>query len=109
MPWTPPTSRQATWSTAALDAKNEDAIFSHLTRRSQALAAASNAITVLVSHRFSTVVDADQILVFSEGRVTEAGNHAELMARHGYYARMFALQAAGYAADELPLEMADGA
>ena len=61
--------------TAALDAKNEDAIFSHLTRRSQALAAASGAITVIVSHRFSTVVDADQILVFSGGRVTEAGNH----------------------------------
>lgn len=95
--------------TAALDAKNEDAIFSHLTRRSQALAAASGAITVIVSHRFSTVVDADQILVFSGGRVTEAGNHAELMARQGYYARMFELQAAGYAAEELPLEMADGA
>ena len=36
-------------------------------------------------------------------------NHAELMARQGYYARMFELQAAGYAAEELPLEMADGA
>lgn len=95
--------------TAALDAKNEDAIFSHLTGRSQALAAASGAITVIVSHRFSTVVDADQILVFSEGRVTEIGNHAELMARQGYYARMFKLQAAGYAVEELPPEMADGA
>ncbi|WP_196716784.1 ATP-binding cassette domain-containing protein [Actinomyces trachealis] len=95
--------------TAALDAKNEDTIFSHLTRRSQALAAVSGAITVIVSHRFSTVADADQILVFSEGRVTEAGNHAELMARQGYYARTFKLQAAGYAAEELPLEMGDGA
>lgn len=95
--------------TAALDAKNEEMIFRHLTRRSQALAAASGAITVIVSHRFSTVVDADQILVFSKGRVIETGNHAALMARQGYYARTFKLQAAGYAAEELLLDKGDGA
>lgn len=94
--------------TAALDARNEDAIFSHLTRRSQALAAASGAITVIVSHRFSTVMDADQILVLSQGRVAEAGNHAELMARQGYYARVFTLQAAGYAAEEPPPQTGGG-
>lgn len=93
--------------TAALDAKNEDAILSHVTRRSRSIAEATGAITVIVSHRFSAVVDADRILVFSEGRVTESGDHAELMARDGYYARMFKLQAASYAAEEPPTKMTD--
>ncbi len=53
-------------------------------------------ITVLVSHRFSTVRMADLILVVSGGRIAEAGDHRALMARDGIYAELFTLQAAAY-------------
>ena len=53
-------------------------------------------ITVLVSHRFSTVRMADLILVMADGRIVEAGSHQELMARNGLYAELFMLQAAAY-------------
>jgi ATP-binding cassette subfamily B protein len=61
-------------------------------------AATTGAITVLVSHRFSTVRTADTIVVLSGGRVTETGSHAELMARGGEYAALYELQASGYRA-----------
>ena len=51
---------------------------------------------VLVSHRLSTVRYADQIVVLSEGEVVEVGSHDALMAAHGRYAELFALQAARY-------------
>ena len=53
-------------------------------------------ITVLVSHRFSSVRMADQIIVLGDGRVAEAGDHPSLLAREGIYAELFALQAEGY-------------
>lgn len=80
----------------ALDARNEDAIFNHLVERSNRLSREAGTITVIVSHRFSTVVHADQIVVLARGRVVEVGNHEQLMALNGYYQRMFSLQAAGY-------------
>ena len=49
--------------------------------------------TLMIAHRLSTVVDADQILVLVDGAVAERGTHAELLARDGVYARMWALQA----------------
>ncbi|MCP1365765.1 ABC transporter ATP-binding protein, partial [Halomonas sp. BBD48] len=52
--------------------------------------------TLLISHRFSTVRAADQIVVIDEGRIIERGNHASLLARNGRYAQLFRLQAAGY-------------
>jgi ATP-binding cassette subfamily B protein len=52
--------------------------------------------SVLVSHRLNTVRDADRILVLAGGRVVEDGDHDELMAAGGTYARLFGLQAAGY-------------
>ena len=76
--------------TAAMDAEAEATIFEHfrgLTR---------NRIAILISHRFSTVRMADQIVVIQDGRIIERGNHEALMAHDGHYAHLFALQAQGY-------------
>ena len=54
------------------------------------------AITVVVSHRFSTVRMADLIVVLDQGRVLEAGSHEELMHRQGLYAELCELQAKAY-------------
>jgi ATP-binding cassette subfamily B protein len=51
---------------------------------------------VLISHRFSTVRMADLIAVLDHGRLTECGTHDELVAAHGLYAELFALQARAY-------------
>ncbi|HXP19332.1 MAG TPA: ABC transporter ATP-binding protein [Streptosporangiaceae bacterium] len=82
--------------TSAFDAQAEQEMFDRY-----AVAAAESArtgqITVLVSHRFSTVRMADLIVVLDGAHVAEAGSHADLMARGGSYAELFAIQAAGYA------------
>lgn len=57
--------------------------------------------TILISHRLNAVRDADNIVVLADGVVAEQGNHAALMARNGRYARLFSLQAQGFA-DDLP-------
>ena len=49
--------------------------------------------TLVIAHRLSTVVDADEIIVLQAGRIAERGSHAALLARDGLYARMWALQA----------------
>jgi ATP-binding cassette, subfamily B, bacterial len=76
--------------TASVDAEAEHALF----ERFQVLAA--NRITLVISHRFSTVRMADRIAVLHNGQVEELGNHAELMALNGRYAHLFNLQARGY-------------
>ena len=53
-------------------------------------------MTVLVSHRFSTVQMADLIVVLSDGQIVEVGSHRELMARGGLYTELFELQAQSY-------------
>jgi ATP-binding cassette subfamily B protein len=81
--------------TASLDAITEAALFErYLAARTAARS--SGAITVLVSHRFSTVRMADLIVVLRDGRITELGSHAELIRRGGLYAELFELQARAY-------------
>ena len=82
--------------TAALDADTEHRLFERWTTAVRELRQATGAVTVLVSHRFSTVRMADLIVVLDHGQVREVGSHAELMARGGMYAELFALQAKSY-------------
>ena len=82
--------------TASLDALAEDALFQRYAREARE-GAARGAVTVLVSHRFSTVRSADLILVIADGGVTELGSHDELILRDGLYAELYLLQARGYA------------
>ncbi len=76
--------------TASMDAAAEAAMFEHFRTLSR------DKITVLISHRFSTVRRADQIVVVAAGRITEHGTHEELMSLDGHYATLFKLQAEGY-------------
>ena len=81
--------------TAALDAETEHALFERYSAAARA-ATAGGRITILVSHRFSTVRMADQIVVLDGARVVEVGSHDELMARRGQYAELYGIQAAAY-------------
>ncbi|MGD9388227.1 MAG: ABC transporter ATP-binding protein, partial [Gammaproteobacteria bacterium] len=76
--------------TAAMDAAAEAKIFEHFRQLTR------NRIAILISHRFSTVRMADQIVVIDGGQIIERGSHAELMALDGHYAHLFSLQARGY-------------
>ena len=87
--------------TAALDAETEHALFERYAAAAHRSpggdgAATAGRITVLVSHRFSTVRMADLIVVLVGSRVVEVGSHAELMARGGHYAELYEIQAAAY-------------
>lgn len=85
--------------TASLDAHSEYLVYQRQMAYARRLAAMSGAVTVVVSHRFSTIRMADRILVLSDGAVTEAGSHGELMALGGRYAELYNLQASGYRSD----------
>ena len=76
--------------TAAMDAQAEADVFEHFRQL------AHDRMTILISHRFSTVRMADQIAVLDEGAVVEYGTHAELLDMNGRYATLFNLQARGY-------------
>jgi len=80
--------------TAALDAETEHALFERYA--SAARGDRDGRITILVSHRFSTVRMADLIVVLDGSRVVEVGSHADLMARGGQYAELYGIQAAAY-------------
>jgi ATP-binding cassette subfamily B protein len=82
--------------TASLDAPTEHALFEHFATAARDYATASGAITLLVSHRFSTVRMADLILVISGGRIAERGSHADLVGEGGLYAELYGLQASAY-------------
>lgn len=82
--------------TASLDAQTEHDLFAQYAEASRRTAKAAGTVTVLVSHRFSTVRMADLIVVLDGGRVQQVGNHVELMARGGLYAELYELQARAY-------------
>jgi ATP-binding cassette, subfamily B, bacterial len=82
--------------TANLDAEAEYALFETISRSTRR-ARAHGAVTLLVSHRFSTVRMADLIVVVDGGKVVESGSHDELIARGGLYAELYGLQSAAYA------------
>lgn len=76
--------------TASIDAVSEFKIFNELYR------AVKNKTLIIVSHRFSTVRNAQRILVLDKGKIVEQGGHEELLAEDGLYAKSFHLQAQGY-------------
>lgn len=80
--------------TAALDAETEHALFERYA--AAAKEGTDGRITILVSHRFSTVRMSDQIVVLDGARVVETGTHDELIARDGQYAELYRIQAASY-------------
>jgi ATP-binding cassette, subfamily B, bacterial len=88
--------------TAALDAETEHALFERYAAASRKGRSTGREITpggritILVSHRFSTVRMADFIVVLDGSRVVESGTHEALMAKHGQYAELYGIQAAAY-------------
>lgn len=76
--------------TAAIDAKAEADIFAHFAELT------ANRISIIISHRFSTVRRADHIIVLEKSRIMEQGSHEELLEQDGHYATLFKLQAEGY-------------
>jgi ATP-binding cassette, subfamily B, bacterial len=76
--------------TASLDARSEHEIFQHFSELTE------SKMSLLISHRFSTVRMADRILVLEDGEISEEGAHEELMRNGGRYAEMFELQATSY-------------
>ena len=85
--------------TSALDAETEHALFERYaasSRRDPRGVDGNGGITILVSHRFSTVRMADLIVVLDGSRVVEVGTHDELMERGGHYAELYEIQAAAY-------------
>ena len=84
-------------ATSALDTRTELEIGTALRN------ATANRTTIVIAHRLSTVVDADEIIVLSDGRVAERGTHASLLAADGLYAGMWHLQA-----EEAAVELEDG-
>ena len=82
-------------ATSALDSRAEKAIQAELERIAQ------GRTTLVIAHRLSTVMDADQILVLGQGRIIERGTHSQLLDAKGEYARMWALQQQQAQAQEL--------
>ncbi len=82
--------------TAAIDPEAEHALYERFAARAATAARETGGITVLVSHRFSTVRMADLIVVMDHGRIIETGSHQALITAGGRYAELFELQARAY-------------
>jgi len=83
-------------ATSALDSRTEKEIQASLNEVSKART------TLVIAHRLSTIIDADEILVLSEGRIVERGGHAALLAMNGIYKQMWDRQSKGFADGEAP-------
>ena len=81
-------------ATSALDSRTEKEIQASLNEVSKART------TIVIAHRLSTVIDADEILVLSEGRVVERGSHVDLLAQNGLYKQMWDRQSKGFVEGE---------
>lgn len=73
-------------ATSALDSRTEKNIQHELKQLSK------NRTTLIIAHRLSTVIDADQILVMDKGRIVEQGNHQQLLTTNGIYAQLWEMQ-----------------
>ena len=78
-------------ATSALDSRTEKEIQASLNEVSKART------TLVIAHRLSTIINADEILVLSEGQVVERGRHSELLAQNGLYKQMWDRQSRGFA------------
>ncbi|HYC83663.1 MAG TPA: ATP-binding cassette domain-containing protein, partial [Chryseosolibacter sp.] len=87
--------------TASIDAVTEEKIFTSLEKNT------AGRTVILITHRFSTVKNADKILMLENGRVIEQGSHKELIALDGKYAALYHMQAKRYLEEELKGERAD--
>jgi len=81
---------------ASLDAYTEHALFERYARASERAGREIGAITILISHRFSTVRMADLVVVLEDGRIVQSGTHAELEREQGAYRELYELQARAY-------------
>jgi ATP-binding cassette subfamily B protein len=82
--------------TASLDPPTEHALFERYAEHARVAGKRTGAITILVSHRFSTVRTADLIVVLDGSRILQTGNHASLMSVSGLYADLYGMQAKAY-------------
>ena len=82
--------------TSALDPQTEHGLFERIAETARSGANTAGTITLLISHRFSTVRMADHIVVLADGRILEQGSHTELMRRDGLYAELYGLQSRAY-------------
>lgn len=73
-------------ATSSLDSRSEQAILSALRE------VAKGHTSLVVAHRLSTIIDADQIVVLSQGEIVEQGNHTALLAKDGLYAKLWRIQ-----------------
>lgn len=80
-------------ATSSLDSVTETFIQESLERLME------NRTTLVIAHRLSTLAKMDRILVFDQGKIVEEGTHGELIAKHGFYARMWEMQAGGFLPD----------
>ncbi|NBE96651.1 ATP-binding cassette domain-containing protein [Nonomuraea sp. KC401] len=88
---------------SALDPEAEHTVFERYAAQARRIGRSVGAITVVVTHRLSTVRTADVIVVLDEGRVSEIGDHATLMAAGRTYADLFTMQSAAYAFSRHPV------
>ncbi|MBN9000095.1 MAG: multidrug ABC transporter ATP-binding protein, partial [Rhizobiales bacterium] len=87
-------------ATSALDSEIEAVIQEQLT------ALMDGKTVIAIAHRLSTIAAMDRLIVMDEGRIIESGTHAELLARQGLYAQLWARQSGGFIGDRAPHEIA---